>query len=147
MLLTLFIILQIAFDVGLAIHLVLSTRRRRAAATRRPATAKATPPSWYTDFLVLAEDLMGLVEPVLDAAEHGRFAAVAAGPAASAPAPSVEPQAAQPQRDRHRTALALLRAGTAPEEVARRERLMPGELRLMSNLVAAEAELAGSRGR
>ena len=29
---------------------------------------------------------------------------------------------------------------------ARRERLLPGELRLMSNLVAAEAELAGARG-
>jgi hypothetical protein len=33
------------------------------------------------------------------------------------------------------------------EDVARRERLFPGELRLMSNLVAAEAELAGARGR
>ena len=49
-------------------------------------------------------------------------------------------------RDRHRAALSLLRAGASPEEVARRERLPPGELRLMSNLVAAEAELAGARG-
>ena len=48
---------------------------------------------------------------------------------------------------RHRAALALLRAGTSAEEVARRERLLPGELRLMSNPVAAEAELAGARGR
>jgi hypothetical protein len=49
--------------------------------------------------------------------------------------------------DRHRAALSLLRAGTSPEEVARRERLLPGELRLMSNRVAAGAELAGARGR
>ena len=50
-------------------------------------------------------------------------------------------------RDRHRAALSLLRAGTSPGEVARGERLLPGELRLMSNLVAVEAELAGARGR
>lgn len=47
---------------------------------------------------------------------------------------------------RRRAALSLLRAGTSPDEGARRERLLPGELRLMSNLVAAEAELAGARG-
>jgi len=43
--------------------------------------------------------------------------------------------------------MALLRSGASPEEVARRERLLPGELKLMRNLVAAEAELAGTRDR
>ena len=147
MLLTLFVVSQIALDAGLVIFLLVNTRRRRAAATRRRAAPNVTPPSWYSDFLVLAEDLMALVEPVLDAAENGRFAVATAGPAASALAPPVEPRAAQTQRDRHRAAMALLRAGTLPEEVARRERLTPGELRLISNLVAAEAEPAGSRNR
>ena len=63
------------------------------------------------------------------------------------PAPATEARPAESVRDRHRAALSLLRAGTSPEEVARRERLLPGELRLMSNLVVAEAELAGAHGR
>jgi hypothetical protein len=147
MLLTLFVISQIALDAGLALFLLVRALRRRAAPAPQPVPESGVPPSWYSDFLVLAEDLMTLVEPVLDAAENGRFAVATAGPGALAPAPSVEPRAAQTPRDRHRAALALLRAGTPPEEVARRERLMPGELRLMSNLVAAEAEPAGSRSR
>jgi hypothetical protein len=62
------------------------------------------------------------------------------------PAPATEARPTESVRDRHRAALSLLRAGTSSEEVARRERLLPGDLRLMSNLVAAEAELAGARG-
>jgi hypothetical protein len=87
---------------------------------------------------------MVLVEPMLDLAEGGR---PAGGSGPPSPAPGTEARPAESPRDRHRPALALLRAGTSPEEVARRERLLPGELRLMSNLVAAESVLAGARGR
>jgi hypothetical protein len=45
------------------------------------------------------------------------------------------------------SSLELWRAYRRSKDPARRERLLPGELRLMSNLVAAEAELAGARGR
>ena len=119
-----------------------NARRRRAIASTRRAKPAAAPPSWYGDFLATAEELMVLVEPVRDLAESR----TPPGPPPS-PAPAPEARPAESVRDRHRAALALLRAGTSPEEVAWRERLLPGELRLMSNLVAAEAELAGARGR
>jgi len=144
MLLSIFVITQIAFDIAIVGYLLTAARCRRAAASARPAQPGAAPPSWYRDFLATAEDLMALVEPVLDLAENG---GLAPPPPAPAPAPTVEPRPAESLRDRHRAALSLLRAGTSPDEVARRERLLPGELRLMSNLVAAEAELAGARGR
>jgi len=141
MLLSIFVITQIALDIAIVGYLLTNGRRRKAAVRRgQPRTA---PPPWYHDFLATAEDLMALVEPVLDLAESGGLAA----PRAPSAAPAAEPRAAESPRDRHRAALSLLRAGTSPEEVARRERLLPGELRLMRNLVTAEAELAGARGR
>ena len=85
---------------------------------------------------------MVLVERVLDLAESRTLT----GPPPS-PAPATEARPTESVRDRHRAAFSLLQAGTSPEEVARQERLLPGELRLMSNLVAAEAELTGTRGR
>jgi hypothetical protein len=115
---------------------------RRAIASTRRAKPAAASPSWYGDFLAAPEELMMLVEPVLDLAESRTLA----GPPPS-PGLATEARPTESVRDRHRAALSLLRAGTSPEEVARRERLLPGELRLMSNLVAAEAELAGARGR
>jgi len=142
MLLSIFVITQIALDIAIVGYLLTNRRRRKAAAHRgQPRTA---PPSWYHEFLATAEDLMVLVEPVLDLAESGGLAAVPRVPSA---APAAEPRPAESVRDRHRAALSLLRAGTSPDEVARRERLLPGELRLMRNLVTAEAELAGARGR
>jgi hypothetical protein len=146
MLLTLFIVLQLALDAGLVLFLLVSAPRRKAAPARAPASAplKSAPPAWYRDFLCLAEDVMALVEPVIDVVESGRLGAA---PAAPAPTPAADLPVAQRQRDRHREAFALLRAGTPPEEVARRERLLPGELRLIRNLVAAESEFAESRGR
>jgi hypothetical protein len=146
MLLSIFVITQIALDIALVTYLVTNARRRRrtAASARRAAPPAAAQPSWYGDFLATAEELMVLVEPVLDLAESGTLGG---GPRPSSPATTAEPRPAESVRDRHRAALALLRAGTSPEEVAQRERLLPGELRLMSNLVAAEAELAGARGR
>jgi hypothetical protein len=144
MLLSIFVITQIAFDIALVTYLLTNARRRRTVASARRAQPAAAPPSWYGDFLATAEELMVLVEPVLDLAESGRLTE---GPRPPSPAPGAEARPAESARDHHRAALALLRAGTSPEEVARRERLLPGELRLMSNLVAAEAELAGARGR
>jgi hypothetical protein len=137
MLLTAFIVLQIILDVEVVLFFLFRMRRRRAA-TPAPAAAP-TPPAWPRDFLLLAEDVMALLEPVLDALESGALAAPAAAPGRSA-APA--PPEVRSLRDRHREAFALLRAGAAPEDVASRERLGAGELRLIRNLVAAEAEMA-----
>jgi hypothetical protein len=145
MLLSIFVITQIALDIAIVGYLLTNGRRRKPAASARRAQPRTAPPPWYHDFLATAEDLMVLVEPVLDLAESGGLAPPPAPSAAAAPA--AEPRPAESPRDRHRAALSLLRAGTSPEEVARRERLLPGELRLMRNLVTAEAELAGARGR
>jgi hypothetical protein len=146
MLLTLFIVSQLALDAVLVLFMLVSALRRKAAPAPAPAPAPSenAPPAWYRDFLYLAEDVMALVEPVLDVVESGRLGAETTAPA---PIPAAELPMAQRQRDRHREAFALLRAGTPPEEVARRERLLPGELRLIRNLVAAESEHAESRGR
>jgi hypothetical protein len=144
MLLSIFVITQIALDITLVVYLLTDARRRRATASARRARPAVAPPSWYRDFVATAEDLMVLVEPVLDLAESGELAAA---PRGSSSAPTAESRPAGNLRDRHRAALSLLRAGTSPDEVARRERLLPGEVRLMSNLVAAEAELAGTRVR
>ena len=105
-------------------------------------------PESYREFQRLAEDVLMVVEPVLEAMESGALQRLAA-PAAIAPpsAAALPPATAAPAadersaRDRHREARALLRAGTPPDEVARREKLRPGELRLIENLVAAEARL------
>jgi len=144
MLLSIFVITQIALDIAIVGYLLTNGRRRKAAVPARRAQPRTAPPSWYQDFLATAEDLMVLVEPVLDLAESGGLAPPPRAPSA---APAAEPRPAENLRDRHRAALSLLRAGTSPDEVARRERLLPGELRLMRNLVPAEAELAGARGR
>ena len=135
MLLMAFIVLQLILDVEIVLFLLMRRRRRKAAPA--PAPAKEEPPSWYRDFTILAEDVLALVEPVLDALEAGETRTRRAMPS---PAPAGGPSEAPTPRDRHREAFALLRAGTAPDEVARRERLQPGELRLIRNLIAAEAQ-------
>jgi hypothetical protein len=136
MLLSLFIVTQIALDIALVGFLVTLARRRRVPAPARKAATSA-PPAWYGDVLAMIEELMVLVEPVLELADRG----------ALGQPPTPAPRAAETARDRRRAAMALLRSGVSPEEVARRERLLPGELKLMRNLVTAEAELAGKRGR
>ena len=139
MLLIAFIVFQIGLDVTLVALAIVALRRGRAAlaSAREPAAAQP-------EFLLLAEDLLGVLEPVLTALESGRLTP-AAPPAVS---PVAEGPAAAPPEDRHRRAFDLLRAGVSPQEVGQRERLLPGEVRLMQNLVAAETRSAAlARGR
>jgi hypothetical protein len=130
MLLTLFIVAQLAFDVVLL--LLLAVRFLRP----RPPVPPPPPPEWYQHFLRHTHDLLVATEPVLRALEARRFE-----PGRRAPEPAVEPGPADP-RDRRREALALLRAGLAADEVAHRTGLPPGELRLMRAIVVAEAPSA-----
>lgn len=130
--LALFLVFQLALDVVLVFLLLAQVRRRKAAP---PAS------QWHQEFLLLAEDILAVVEPVLDALESGRLA--------EPPVPAQAEHAGRPRPAvsalRRRQALALLRAGAAPEDVARRGCLLPAELRLIRNLMAAEAELADPR--
>jgi hypothetical protein len=125
--------------LGLVLTAVL---RRRPAPVAAPAAA-SEPPAWSRDFLGLAAEVLAVTELMQDALEKQRAAlppasppatAAAPGPVAPSPAPVIEPG-----RERHREALALLRAGLAPEEVARRGGLSAAEIRLMRTILAAEA--------
>lgn len=122
-LLTVFVVVQLVFDVALLLLVVLS------AARRRPPAPAPDPPDWYSHFLGLAQDLLAATEPVLEELERR-------------PAPRAEP--ADERSARQREAMALLRAGVDPDEVARRGRLLPGEIKLLRNVVAAEAQSAAS---
>jgi hypothetical protein len=144
----LFIVLQVILDLEVVVFFLMRMRRRK---TVKPPV-EPEPPAWYRDFLVLAEDLLTLIEPVLDHLEKTAPAASApAAPGPAAPAPAAAPAAAPPAppppepkslRQRHREAFALLRGGASPDDVARREGLGAGELRLLKNLAAAEAQIA-----
>jgi hypothetical protein len=125
-LLTVFIVVQLVFDVALLLLVVLSTARRR------PRAPVPGPPDWYGQFVGLAQDLLAATEPVLEELERRP------APRGSGADGSDEPGT------RHREAMALLRAGVDPDEVARRGRLLPGELKLIRNVVAAEAQSAAS---
>lgn len=147
--LTAFIVLQLLLDIEIVLFLVSRYRRRARRPARVAAAVPAEPPAWYRDFLMLAEDVLAAVEPLLDALDRGQLpmpaSAAAALAGASAAAESArEALANAAPRDRHREAFALLRAGTPSEEVARREHLSPGQVRLIENLVAAEGRLAAA---
>jgi hypothetical protein len=132
------IVCQLVFDVAAVLLLVALVRRARPA----PAPEVAPePPAWYREFLALAQDLLVVTEPVLDALDRPGRAPAPAAPAAARPEP-----ASAGGDDRFRQAFALMRGGAAAEEVVRRSRLLPGEARLIKNLVAAEAALDGRHG-
>jgi hypothetical protein len=130
-----FIVCQLVFDVVAVLLLVALVRRARPA----PLLAAAPePPAWYREFLALAQDLLVVTEPVLHALDRPGSAPAPPAPAAARPEPA--PAGGD---DRVRQAFALMRGGAAAEEVVRRSRVLPGEARLIKNLVAAEAALDG----
>lgn len=135
------VIFQLALDAVVVFVLLARMLQRRAAPPRR----RGGPPAWYQEFLLLTEDILALVEPVLDALESGRLPKPS--PAVLEPAAAVPPERPAPisAAERRREAFAQLRAGASPEEVERRGQLQPAELRLIRNLVAAEAKLAESQ--
>ena len=124
-----FVLAQIVFDVAIVAAVVVYVLTRPAAP--RPPD----PPEWYAQFLKLAQDLMTATEPVLERLE--------APPSAPAEPPRAEPPPPRP-RDRYEEARTLLRSGTAPDAVAFRAGLQPGEIRLLAKVVAAESR-RGSR--
>jgi hypothetical protein len=120
--LTAFVVAQIVFDVIVVTLVVLYALDRRR-------DTSSTPPDWYGEVVNLAQDMVAATEPVLDKLDQRR-----------APAPVAPPPAPMP--DRYAGARTLLLAGTAPEEVAARERLTPSELKLLRNIVATQTRLA-----
>ncbi len=131
MVLSAFVISQLVFDVALLVLFILSAIRAKPQPAR-----PARPPDWYQELVPLIQELLLITEPILDALETQ---ALPAGD--TRPRPSVRPEATRdtPSAPRHQEALELLRAGVALEEVQRRGKFLPGELRVMANLVAAEA--------
>lgn len=127
MLLTVFVVAQLVFDVALLLLFVVTLLRRRAEPVPDPE-----PPAWYGEVVLFAQDLLAATEPLLDALELRRA--------------QPEPDEATGREGRHREAMALLRAGVDADEVGRRGRLLPGELRLIRNVVAAETRSASSPG-
>jgi hypothetical protein len=117
-----FVIAQLVFDVAVvAFAAVYLLTRPPARAPEPPA-----PPEWYGHFLKVAQDVMAATEPVLDRLES---------PLPGAP----EAPAAPVARDPYHEARKLLRAGAHPDEVAERAGLQPGEMRLLTRVVAAES--------
>lgn len=127
--LTAFVVAQIAFDVIVVALVVLYVLERRAT------TSSSAPPDWYGEVVNLAQDVMAATEPVLDKLDERR---------APAPAPPPPPPAPASTPDRYAGARTLLLAGAAPEDVAAREQLSPGELKLLTNILATQARLASA---
>jgi hypothetical protein len=138
-----FVIAQIVFDVAVVAAAVVYVL------TRPGAPRPPEPPEWYAQFLKLAQDLMTATEPVLERLETRAppppvpLAPVAPVAPVAAFAPVVAPAPARAY-DRYEEARALLRSGAAPDTVAGRVGLQPGEIRLLAKVVAAESR-RGSR--
>jgi hypothetical protein len=133
--LTLFVVLQLALDIGFVVLVVTALRRARAAERAAQAAAEAQP-----RLTLLAEEILGALEPVLAALESGRLGTP---PGAGAQGGAADTRGRR--EDRQRRAFERLRAGASPEAVMRDEQLRPGEARLIANLVAA-ARRAGHGG-
>ena len=135
-----FVIAQIVFDVAVVAAAVVYVL------TRPGAPRPPEPPEWYAQFLKLAQDLMTATEPVLERLETREPpppAPLAPVAPVTAFAPVVAPAPARAY-DRYEEARALLRSGAAPDTVAGRVGLQPGEIRLLAKVVAAESR-RGSR--
>jgi hypothetical protein len=120
MMLSGFVVAQIVFDVALLALIAFY------AVTRKPPPPPE-PPEWYAHFLKLAQEVIAATERPFDD-PAGR----------EAPPPP-------PPHDRYREARALLAAGARPDEVAGRAGLLPGEVRLLARIVAAEAVSPATR--
>jgi hypothetical protein len=117
---------QLVFDLLLVLLLITVARQRRAP---------VAPPAWHDEFLQLARDVMAVADSLLEAPERR-----AAMPELRAAMPERR-EAAAPQRrpvNARDEAFTLLRGGMEPDAVARRTGLLPGELRLITSLVAAQ---------
>jgi len=132
-----FVIAQIVFDVAVVAAAVVYVL------TRPGAPRPPEPPEWYAQFLKLAQDLMTATEPVLERLETREPPPPAPLAPVAAFAPVVAPAPARAY-DRYEEARALLRSGAAPDTVAGRVGLQPGEIRLLAKVVAAESR-RGSR--
>jgi hypothetical protein len=123
MMLTAFVVAQIVFDVVVVALAALYLLGRKPAPS-------AAPPDWYEQIVTLAQDLLAATEPVLERLE----------------ARGTEAPPSVPEPDRYGEARALLRSGARPDEVAGRAGLLPGEMRLLANIVTAEARGASRAG-
>lgn len=121
------IAVQLVFDVLLVLLLVAVARQRREA---------AAPPAWHDEFLQLAKEVMAVADSLLEVPER-REAAAAETPAT----PRREPAATRRPASARDEAFSLLRAGMEPDAVRRRTGVLPGELRLITSLVASERKL------
>jgi hypothetical protein len=121
MMLSAFVVAQIVFDVVVVALAALYFVSRK---TTPPAPE---PPDWYPQLVRLGQDLMTATEPMLDKLETRE-----PPEAVAAPAP-----------DRYEEARELLRAGARPDDVAGRAGLLPGEMKLLANIVAAETRVNG----
>jgi hypothetical protein len=153
-----FVVAQIVFDVAVVALAAVYLLTRQAP--RAPE-----PPEWYAHFLKLAQDLMAATEPVLERLEsrapvtppvdlgalNGRRAAPAGGSfAAVAEVPDERrdrsagglggrPEPPISNESKYEKARTMLRQGSRPDDVAAHMGLQPGELRLLTRIVAAES--------
>lgn len=125
MMLSAFVVAQIVFDVVVVALAALYFVSRKTT----PPPPAPEPPDWYPQLVTLAQDLMAATEPMLDKLETREPPEAVA---VAAPAP-----------DRYDEARELLRAGARPDEVAGRAGLLPGEMKLLANIVAAETRANG----
>ena len=116
---------QLVFDLLLVLLLITVARQRRAP---------VAPPAWHDEFLQLAREVMAIADSLLEAPERREAAPVRreAAPEGSEVAPQRRPVSARDE------AFTLLRGGMELDAVARRTGLLPGELRLITSLVAAQ---------
>ncbi len=132
MLLTAFIVAQLVFDV-VVLGLVAFTLVRRAA----PRRVASGPWEGSDEFLALAEDLVAALESLPE--REPRVATV--------PRPSATPTPTRAPAATSASAIVQLRAGVAPEEVAKRLSLSPAQLRLLTSVAEAEARSGAPASR
>jgi hypothetical protein len=116
---------QLVFDLLLVLLLITVARQRRAP---------VAPPAWHDEFLQLAREVMAIADSLLEAPERRE-----AAPERREAAPERREVASQRRAVSARDeAFTLLRGGMELNAVARRTGLLPGELRLITSLLAAQ---------